>query len=122
PWGGGGLSVGIASAVKAKRPEVRVLAAEVETAAPFAASLAAGPPWQIAPSWVDGIGGGSVLDEIWPLASSLLDASITVSLEQVAKSVRLLASHGVVAEGGGAASVAAALTGRAGSSGVVAVV
>ena len=67
-------------------------------------------------------GGGSVLDEIWPLASSLLDGSITISLEQVANAVRLLASHGVVAEGGGAASVAAALTGRAGSSGVVAVV
>jgi threonine dehydratase len=124
PWGGGGLSVGIASAVKAKGPEVRVFAAEVETAAPFAASLAAGRPVKIeyTPSWVDGIGGGSVLDEIWPLASSLLDGSITISLEQVANAVRLLASHGVVAEGGGAASVAAALTGRAGSSGVVAVV
>jgi len=124
PWGGGGLSVGIASAVKAKRPEVRVFAAEAETAAPFAASLAAGRPVKIeyTPSWVDGIGGGSVLDEIWPLASSLLDGSITISLEQVANAVRLLASHGVVAEGGGAASVAAALTGRAGSSGVVAVV
>ena len=124
PWGGGGLSVGIASAVKAKRPEVRVFAAEAETAAPFAASLAAGRPVKIeyTPSWVDGIGGGSVLDEIWPLASSLLEGSITISLEQVANAVRLLASHGVVAEGGGAASVAAALTGRAGSSGVVAVV
>ena len=124
PWGGGGLSVGIASAVKAMRPDVRVFAAEAETAAPFAASLAAGRPVRIdyTPSWVDGIGGGSVLDEIWPLASSLLDGSITVSLEGVADAVRLLASHGVVAEGGGAASVAAALTGRAGSSGVVAVV
>jgi threonine dehydratase len=124
PWGGGGLSVGIASAVKAMRPEIRVFAAEAETAAPFAASLAAGRPMRIdyTPSWVDGIGGGSVLDEIWPLASSLLDGSITISLEQVADAVRLLASHGVVAEGAGAASVAAALTGRAGTSGVVAVV
>ena len=124
PWGGGGLSVGIATAVKAKRPEVRVYAAEVETAAPFAASLAAGRPVRIdyTPSWVDGIGGGSVLDEIWPLASSLLEGSISVSLEQVADAVRLLASHGVVAEGGGAASVAAALTSRAGKSGIVAVV
>jgi threonine dehydratase len=124
PWGGGGLSVGIASAVKAIRSEVRVFAAEAETAAPFAASLAAGQPGRIdyTPSWVDGIGGGSVLDEIWPLASSLLDGSITVSLEQVADAVRLLASNGVVAEGGGAASVAAALMGKAGNSGVVAVV
>jgi threonine dehydratase len=124
PWGGGGLSSGIASAVKAMRPEIPVFAAEVETAAPFAASLAAGRPVTIdyTPSWVDGIGGASLLDEIWPLASSLLDGSITVSLEQVADAVRLLASHGVVAEGAGATSVAAALTGRAGDSGVVAVV
>jgi threonine dehydratase len=124
PWGGGGLSIGIASAVKALRPDVRVYAAEAETAAPFAASLAAGRPVAIeyAPSWVDGIGGWSVLDEIWPLASSLLDGSITVSLAEIADAVRLLASHGVVAEGGGAASVAAALTGRAGREGVVAVV
>ena len=124
PWGGGGLSIGIASAVKAIRPEARIFAAEVETAAPFSASLAAGRPVTIdyTPSWVDGIGGGSVLDEIWPLASSVLDGSITVSLEQVADAVRLLASHGVVAEGGGAASVAAALAGPADNSGVVAVV
>jgi threonine dehydratase len=123
PWGGGGLSVGIASAVKALRPEVRVFAAEAETAAPFAAALAAGRPVTIdyTPSWVDGIGSGSVLDEIWPLASSLLDDSISVSLDEVAEAVRLLASHGVVAEGAGAASVAAALTGRAGASSVAVV-
>ena len=124
PWGGGGLSTGIASAVKALNPSVRVFAAEAETAAPFAASLAAGRPVTIdyTPSWVDGIGGGSVLEEIWPLASSLLDGSITVSLDEVADAVRLLASRGVVAEGAGAASVAAALTGRAGRASVVAVV
>jgi len=124
PWGGGGLSVGIASAVKAMRPAVTVYAAEAVTAAPLAAALAAGRPVTIdyTPSWVDGIGGGSVLDEIWPLASSLLDGSITVSLDQIADAVRFLASHGVVAEGAGAASVAAALTGKAGRSGVVAVV
>jgi threonine dehydratase len=123
PWGGGGLSVGIASAVKALRPEVRVFAAEAETAAPFAAALAAGRPVTIdyTPSWVDGIGSGSVLDEIWPLASSLLDGSISVPLDEVAEAVRLLAWHGVVAEGAGAASVAAALTGRAGASSVAVV-
>src|SRR5438128_1610993 len=106
PWGGGGLSTGIASAVKALNPSVRVFAAEAETAAPFAASLAAGRPVTIdyTVSWVDGIGGGSVLEEIWPLASSLLDGSITVSLDEVAGAVRLLASRGVVAEGAGAAS------------------
>jgi threonine dehydratase len=125
PFGGGGLSCGIASAVKALRPDVKVYAAEVETAAPLAASLAAGHPVSIEyrASWVDGIGGTSVLAEIWPLASALLDGSIVVSLSSVAEAVQLIATRGrVIAEGAGAASVAAALSGRAGSGPVVAVV
>src|SRR5439155_25369625 len=72
PYGGGGLSGGIASAVKAIAPGVKVFAAEVETAAPLAASLAAGRPVEIAytPSWVDGIGSGLVFPEMWPLVSA----------------------------------------------------
>lgn len=125
PYGGGGLSCGIALAVKALRPDVRVYAAEVETAAPFAASLAAGHPVSVGyqASWVDGIGGRSVLAEIWGLASALLDGSIVVSLSSVANAVRQLATRGrVIAEGAGAASVAAALSGEAGPGPVVAVV
>jgi len=125
PYGGGGLACGIATAVKALRPDVRVYAAEVETAAPLAASLAAGHPVEVdyRASWVDGIGSRSLLAEIWPLASTLLDGSITVTLAEVADAVRLLAMRGrVVAEGAGAAPVAAALTGRAGPGPVVAVV
>lgn len=125
PFGGGGLSCGIASAVKALRAGVRVHAAEVETAAPFAASLEAGEPVHVerTPSFVDGIGAGGVLPEMWPLASGLLDGSIVVSLEEICDAIRLLASRvRVVAEGAGAASVAAALAGVAGEGKVVAVV
>jgi threonine dehydratase len=125
PFGGGGLSSGIACAVKALRPEVRVYAAEVEGAAPLAAALEAGRPVEIGrrPSFVDGIGSGSVLPAMWPLVSSVLDGSIVVSLEDVQAAMRLLATRArVVAEGAGAAAVAAALTGRAGEGPVAAVV
>jgi threonine dehydratase len=125
PFGGGGLASGIACAVKALRPNVRVFAAEVEGAAPLAAALAAGRPVEIErqASFVDGIGSGTVLSAMWPLVSSVLDGSIVVSLEQVASAMRLLASLGrVVAEGAGAASLAAGLTGQAGDGPVVAVI
>ncbi len=125
PFGGGGLSCGIAAAVKALRPSVRVVAAEVETAAPLAAALAAGEPRTIdyQPSFVDGIGGKSVLPEMWPLVRELVDEVVVVSLGQVAGAVRLLAERArVVAEGAGAASVAAALASPALPTPVVAVV
>lgn len=112
PYGGGGLSCGIASAIRHLAPHVKVLAAEVETAAPLAPALAAGGPvpTAYAPSFVDGIGGRTVLAEMWPLASTLLAGSRVVSLEQVAAAWRLvLARARVLAEGAGAASVAAAL-------------
>ena len=125
PFGGGGLASGIACAVKALRPEIRVYAAEVEGAAPLAAALAAGRPMEIPrrSSFVDGIGSGTVLPAMWPLVSSVLDGSIVVSLEQVEAAVRLLATRTrVVAEGAGAAALAASLTGQAGEGPVVAVI
>jgi len=112
PYGGGGLSCGIASAVRASRPDVRVYAAEVETSAPFAAALAHGTPTTISstPSFVDGIGGKTVFAEIWPLANELLAGSLVASVAEVAAAVRLLVERNrVVAEGAGAAPVAAAL-------------
>eukprot|EP00753_Platysulcus_tardus_P016299 PLAT559.1.p2 GENE.PLAT559.1~~PLAT559.1.p2 ORF type:complete len:341 (-),score=98.69 PLAT559.1:1749-2738(-) len=116
PWGGGGLACGIAAAAKAIKPDVLVWAAEVEGAAPLAAALAAGevtPLEEYVPSWVDGCGSGSVLPYMWPLASELIDASIVVSLDEVAAAVRLLATkQKVVAEGAGALPVAAARSGR----------
>jgi threonine dehydratase len=104
---------------------VKIYAAEVETAAPLAASWDFGEPRPAAytPSFVDGIGGKSVLSEMWPLAKAMLDGPIVVSLRAIADAIRLLIDrHRVVAEGAGAASVAAALTGKAGSAKVVCVV
>jgi threonine dehydratase len=125
PFGGGGLSSGIASAVRARRPETKVWAAEVETAAPFAASLAAGSAQSIerTPSFVDGIGGKSVLEEMWPLVKRLLEGSLVVTLRQIVDAIRLLIERNrVVAEGAGGAPVAAALAGKAGGGKVVCVV
>ena len=125
PYGGGGLSAGIACAVRAIKSDARVYAAEVATAAPLAASLRAGEPVSInyRPSFVDGIGGASVLPEMWLLVSSLLDGSLVVSLDEIRATIRLLALRArVIAEGAGAASVAAAMAGKAGGGKVVCVV
>jgi threonine dehydratase len=125
PYGGGGLSSGIATAVRSVAPGVQVYASEVETAAPLAASLVAGKPVRVPyqASFVDGIGSPFVLDEMWPLVRQLLAGSLVCSLEEVAAAVRLLVERNrVVAEGAGASSVAAALAGRAGTGRVVCVV
>ena len=125
PYGGGGLSCGIASALGESGSEAKVYAAEVETAAPLAAAFAADRPVQIEyePSFVDGIGSSSVLADMWPLARWLITESIVVSLAEIEEAIRLLAGRSrVVAEGAGAASVAAALGGRVGGGPVVCVV
>lgn len=125
PYGGGGLSAGIASAIKAMRSNVKVYAAEVETAAPLAPALLAGSPQKInyTPSFVDGIGGGSVLPDMWPLVSKLLDGSLVASLEEVAAALKLMIERNrVVAEGAGATPVAVALRGGAGFGKVVCIV
>jgi len=125
PYGGGGLSSGIASALHGLGARARVVACEVETAAPLAAALRAGAPRPIeyVPSFVDGIGGRGLLEEMWPLVSRLIDGSLVSSVAEIAEAVRLLATRNrVIAEGAGAASVAAALAGRAGSGKIVCVV
>jgi threonine dehydratase len=117
PFGGGGLSAGIATAVKSLNPRIRVYACEPETAAPLAASYSKGSAQEIEriPSFVDGIGGKSVIPEMWKLVKPLLEGSIVISLRETADAVRLvLERNRVLAEGAGAASVAAALTGKAG--------
>lgn len=115
PWGGGGLTCGIASAARALRPEIRVYACEVEGAAPLAASLAAGQPVTIENkrSFIDGIGGRGVFPGMWEIAQGLVAGSLTVTIEEVAGAVALLAkrSH-LVAEGAGGAPVAAALSSK----------
>jgi threonine dehydratase len=125
PWGGGGLTTGIASAVKALRPEVRVVTAEPDTAAPLAASREAGGPVEIdfVPSFVDGAGGRALLPTMWERVKGLVDASSAVPLDEVAESMRLLAARThVVAEGAGALALAAALRGDAGEGRIVCIV
>ncbi len=125
PFGGGGLSSGIASAVRAKSPRTTVFAVEPETAAPLAASFKAGSAQDVdrVSSFVDGIGAKSVLPEVWERVKDLLEGSLVVSLAEVASAVRMLVERNrVVAEGAGAAGVAAAIAGKAGKGRVVAVV
>lgn len=112
PYGGGGLSAGIATAVRAIKPSVKVYACEVETSAAFSAALSLGEPATIGyqASFVDGIGSGRVLDEMWPIVRSLLDGSFVMPLRDVAEALRILAERNrVVSEGAGATPVAAAL-------------
>jgi threonine dehydratase len=97
----------------------------VSTAAPFAASLAAGKPVSVdyVPSFIDGIGGRTMLEEMWPLASKLLAGSIVVTPEEAASALRLMVERNhVVAEGAGAVPVAAALSGEAGGGTIACVV
>jgi threonine dehydratase len=125
PLGGGGLLSGLAASIGALRPETRIYAAEPETAAPLAASLAAGRAvyfdrWTA--SFVDGAGGKSVIDTMWPLLSRLA-GSIVVSLDEVARAMKLTAERAhVIAEGAAGCAVAAAVSGRIGGDKIVAVV
>jgi threonine dehydratase len=125
PLGGGGLLAGVAAAVRALSPNTAVYAAEPETAAPLSASMAAGRPvafstWQA--SFVDGAGGKSVLETMWPLLRDL-SGSIVVSLDDVADAIRVTAERAhVIAEGAAGCAIAAARSGRAGGGKVVAVV
>ncbi len=124
--GGGGLVAGVGSALKALKPAIKVWGVEPETAAPTARSLEMGSPqvfegWQA--SFVDGAGGRSVFPRMWERMKPVLDGCIVVSLEQTRQAMRLLAEKSrVIAEGAGALSVAAALTGKAGQGPIVAIV
>ncbi|HEX8409081.1 MAG TPA: pyridoxal-phosphate dependent enzyme [Thermoanaerobaculia bacterium] len=111
--GGGGLVGGIGAAMRALAPHVRILGAEPETAAPGAASFAAGAPvvfdqWQA--SFVDGAGGKSIFPRMWERLKDTVDGSVVVTLDEVRAAMKLVASKSrVIAEGAGALSVAAAL-------------
>jgi threonine dehydratase len=125
PFGGGGLSCGIAAVLRALAPEVKIYAAEIEPAAPLAASLAAGEPRTVdyQPSFVDGIGSKTVFPNMFKLASKLLDGSLVVTLNEAAQAMKLVAERNrIIVEGAAACAVAAALSGRAGSGKIVAIV
>jgi threonine dehydratase len=124
--GGGGLITGVGSAIKAKRLDVTVIGAEPETAAPYALSLREGGPrkfadWQA--SFVDGAGGKSVTERMWQRMQPVTDGAITVTLDQTAAAMRLIAEKTrTIAEGAGGLALAAALTGQAGEGPIVCVV
>jgi threonine dehydratase len=124
--GGGGLLSGLGAVMHARRPDVRVVAAEPETAAPLAQSLAAGAPqrfeaWRA--SFVDGAGGKSVLPSMWPLLQPTVADSLVVTLDEAACAMALVADRlHVIIEGAAACAAAAAVSGRAGAGKVVAVV
>jgi threonine dehydratase len=125
PWGGGGLTCGIAAALRARRPQCRIYAAEVATAAPLAASFAAGSIQVVdyQPSFVDGIGSKTVFPQMYERAWQLIDGALVASLEEVAAALRLLAErNAVIAEGAGACPVACALAGKARSGKIACVV
>jgi threonine dehydratase len=125
PYGGGGLVTGIASALRALRPETRVYAVEPETGAALNAALAAGEPTGIdyRPSFVDGAGSPRVLPGMFSRVRELIDGAFTASPDETAAAVRLLAERTrVVAEGAGALAPAAALAGRAGDGKVACIV
>jgi threonine dehydratase len=125
PWGGGGLSTGIASALRAVSAGTKVVSCEPETGAPMSASLEAGEPVEVAytPSFVDGAGSKRLLAPMWERARPLLSGACALSLDETAAAVRLLAERArVVAEGAGALAVAAALAGRAGEGRIVCIV
>jgi threonine dehydratase len=124
--GGGGLITGVGSAIKALRPDVRVIGAEPETAAPYALSLREGGPRKF-PHWtasfVDGAGGQSVTARMWERMQPVVDGAVTVSLDEVRGAMRLTADKArVIAEGAGALALAAALTGEAGEGPIVCIV
>ena len=125
PYGGGGLTVGIASAIKALRPQTKIYTAEPATGAALVAALAAGKPVDVKyeSSFVDGAGSRRVLDTMWPLVAPLIDDAFAVPIDEAAAAVRMIAERvRVIAEGAGALACAAALAGRSGSGKVVCIV
>jgi threonine dehydratase len=124
--GGGGLVVGVGSAVKALKPDVKMFGAEPETAAPASLSFRKGSPqayadWKL--SFVDGAGGQSMFPRMWERMKPLMDGYIVVSLEETKAAMRLMAEKArIISEGAGALPLAAALTGKAGKGPIVAIV
>jgi threonine dehydratase len=117
PWGGGGLAGGIATALRALQPSIRIFAVEADTGAPLTASLKAGSAQVVdyQPSFVDGIGSKTVFPNMLAMAQELLDGSLTASLDEIAAALRLMAERNrVIAEGAGAVALAVALSGKAG--------
>jgi threonine dehydratase len=125
PWGGGGLTCGIAAGMRALKSKARIYAVEVATAAPLVVSLAAGTPQTVdyQPSFVDGIGSKVVLPQMLERAQQLIDGALVAELHEVKSALRLMAERNrIIAEGAGACALACTLAGKAGAGRVVCIV
>jgi threonine dehydratase len=125
PYGGGGLSCGIASAFRGRNSVAKLYACEVDTAAPLAGALQADEPVEVpyTKTFIDGMGGLTVLPTMWPLARNLLNGSLVTTVADTAAALKFMAERNrIIAEGAGAAPVAVALSGLAGSGKIVCVV
>jgi threonine dehydratase len=125
PFGGGGLACGIGSVLRRLKPAARIIVAESEAAQPAAAALAHGRPMKVPhmQSFVDGMGSTTVLPEMWPLIQGMVDQAVCASFVQLTEAIRLLARrHHIIAEAAGAASVAAAMAGRAGAGKIICII
>ena len=124
--GGGGLITGVASAIKALRPAMKIFGVEPETAAPAALSFKKGSPQvfkDFKQSFVDGAGGQSMFPRMWERMKPVVDDYIVVTLDETKKAMRLMAEKArIISEGAGALPVAAGLSGKAGKGPIVAVV
>jgi threonine dehydratase len=112
--GGGGLVSGIAVAVKALRPEVRVVGVQAASAAAFPPSLAAGEPRRLGDyrTIADGIAVGRPGDLTFAHVNKLVDEIVTVSEEELSRALLLLLERGKqLVEPAGSAAVAALLSG-----------
>jgi threonine dehydratase len=125
PFGGGGVACGISSAIRAVKPDTRIIVAESDAATPVTAAFEKGRPVTVAmqPSFISGAGAPSVLTEMWPLVSKSVDSTVVTPVSEVAAAVRLLfEKNQIVAEGAGAIPVAGALANRAGFGKIVCVI
>ena len=125
PFGGGGLACGIGSVMRRLRPGVRMIVAESEAAQPAAAALTNGRPMRVPhiQSFVDGMGSTTVLEEMWPLVRETADQAACASFAEITEAIRLLAGRQhIITEAAGAASVAAAMAGRAGKGDIICIV
>jgi len=113
--GGGGLIVGVGSAIKALKPDIKIIGIEPETAAPAALSHKMGSPqvfkdWKL--SFVDGAGGQSMFPRMWERMKPIVDDYAVVTLDETKNAMRVMAEKArVIAEGAGALPLAAALRG-----------
>ncbi len=126
PFGGGGLSTGIGVAAKHIKPEIRILGCETEAATPLAAAFDQQRPVKVpfdTSTFINGIGSAGVLPEMWPFIQRFVDGAVSASVEETKEALRTLAfKNAVIAEGAGAAPVAAALAGKGGAGKIVCVV